>query len=60
MLADAHIYGGLAVLAAGMALLLPALGLVTVGVGLVALGVMYAIREAQEATTTEPTKPEAE
>lgn len=55
MLADLHIYGGLAVLAAGLALIHPGIGLAALGLGFVALGVMYALTEKPAA---EPAKPE--
>lgn len=53
MLADVHIYGGLAVLAGGLAWLNPPFGLIALGLGFILLGVSYALREEQEPEETE-------
>lgn len=54
-LSDAHIYGGLLLLALGLGLFHIGIGIVVLGAGLVALGAWYALAAARAADTDEVT-----
>lgn len=58
MLADLHVYGGLALLAGGIgwATSSPGVAIAIAGLGFIALGVLYALREPPE--PAEPTDTE--
>ncbi len=47
-LSDAHIYGGLVILAVGLGLIHVGIGVAAFGAGLVVLGAVYAIAAANE------------
>lgn len=54
-LSDAHIYGGLLLLALGLGLFHVGLGIATFGAGLVALGAWYALAAARVSDADEVT-----
>lgn len=59
-LSDAHIYGGLILLALGLGLIHVGIGLAVFGAGLMALGGLYSVGAARAALKAEADKPDSD